>query len=161
MIENKKNEPFKNIKIIWTSFFVSILFYFLVIYLCEKGIIVFERGPTTILGLKRYLNYLAGIFVLTVLFIRRFLYFPSSIVKQSLDRVKMRWFVLDLVVYSLGEAVSILGIVHYFLFLDFKNSLFFLITGALVLLLLYPFELKDIMREDTYKRMRKEAGIYD
>ncbi len=150
-----------NIKIAWFVFVLSDVFYTAIIIMIEKGIFKFETERLITPETSRYLSYAVGVLVLFVIVLRRFFYFPSDIVNKTLEQAKERWFKLDIVVFSIGESIGVIGLIYYLLSFDYKMSIFLMVISFLVLVLSYPFEMKQMMREEQYQRMRKEAGIYE
>ncbi len=150
-----------NIKIPWFVFVLSDVFYTAIIIMIEKGIFKFEAERLIGAEVSKYLSYAIGALVLFVILIRRFFYFPSGIVNKTLEEAEERWFKLDIVVFSIGESIGVIGLIYYLLSFDYKMSIFLMVISFFILVLSYPFEMKQTMRVEQYQRMRKEAGIYE
>lgn len=128
------------------SMVLSVIIYALISIFLTKNhnFRIIQLKPEELHTIFNILNILAIMMVVVILAVRKTIYYSPRFVKDnmSLKQIMGTWKSLDLILLTLGEAISILGLIITFLGIPFSRSFHFFVTSILVILIIMPVNWK-------------------
>lgn len=139
--------------IISLAIMASVVAYALIGYLMGPQ----ARVTKSLLDLWGIFNLIAVVMIISVLGVRRTIYFSPRLVKDDMDTVALlrKWRTIDIVLLALGETIAILGLVITLMGMPFKQTFHFFLCSFLVTLILMPIPWKV---RDKLNYFAKTAG---
>ncbi|MEN8152706.1 MAG: hypothetical protein ABFR75_01675 [Acidobacteriota bacterium] len=158
--ENNKiiKEETKKTVLISIAMLISIVIYALISYFIgsKNGIKFIEIDKKTIKLIFDVLNVLAITMVISVLTIRRTIYYSTKFIKDdfNIKQILSKWRTLDIILLSIGESIALLGLTITILGMPFARTFHFFITSALVILIIMPinWKVRDKLRNLNFQR---------
>lgn len=148
----------KKTAIVSYAMLISIIFYALISYYLgtKSGIKFIEIDKKTLKTIFDVLNITAILMVIIVLTIRKTIYYSRKSIKSdfNLSQILTKWRTLDVILLSVGESISILGLVVTFLGMPFGRTFHFFVTSAIVIAIIMPmnWKVRDKLRNLSSQR---------
>jgi len=140
---------------------ISVVIYALIpiLFLKNSTVKLFGMKYATITNIYNAFNILAIMIVISILTVRKTIYYSPKFVKDSmsLKDILKTWKKLDIILLALGESVSILGLIMSFMGVPFNRTFHFFVTSVLIILIVMPVNWKV---RDKLKILEKQRDLY-
>ncbi len=153
------DEKLKQLQIITFVMILSVVVFIPIIYFLEKFVRfqkLFMDLQTTI---ENYSFYASAFLIILIIALRKFIYFPSDIVKKTEEEAFNRWFTLDIIMMSIGSSIGTIGFVAYLLGASYFKSILIILISILDIFTLFPYKIRYELRFKQLKDMKREAGL--
>ncbi len=136
----------KNTTIICLAMIASVIVYFLISYFFSgsNGIRPLTIDKNTLSTLFNVLNVVAIFMVVIVLAVRKTIYYSGKVIKDdfTLTQIMKKWKNIDIVLATIGETISVIGLFISFLGMPLGRTFHFFVTSIIVILIIMPINWK-------------------
>jgi hypothetical protein len=149
----------KQLQIISLAMILSVVIFIPIIYFIEKFARfnkLFMDFQTTI---ENYSFYVSAFLIILIIALRKFIYFPSNIVKRTEEEAFNRWYTLDIVMMSIGSTIGTIGFMAYLLGASYFKSILIIMISVLDIFTLFPYKIRYELRLKQLKEMKEDTGV--